>query len=246
MKALCNGVLNLSVLDGWWDEGYGPDYGWAIGSGEVEADQQMQDLTESQALYNLLEHQVVPKFYTRTPDGIPLAWCEMIRNSMRDLMPRFSSHRMVKEYWDRFYRQSSERFNALSANNFQAATSQADWCNQLRTGWSEVAVLGVQSEPDATKTVGESLTISGTVRLGQLKPEDVTVEVYFGTMDHQGEFMDRDVISMKPVRQTDQGSWAYEVTIDCQTPGRFGYTVRVMPSRERLGNPFVLGLVTWA
>ncbi|MDR2405880.1 MAG: alpha-glucan family phosphorylase [Deltaproteobacteria bacterium] len=246
MKALSNGVLNLSILDGWWDEGYGPDYGWAIGNGEEEANQQLQDLTESQALYNLLEHQVVPKFYTRTSDGIPLAWCEMIRNSIRDLMPRFSSHRMVKEYYDRFYQQCSDRFNTLSANNFQAATTQADWCNQLRTHWNDVAVLSMSSEKNPTKVVGEDLLISANVRLGQLRPEDVTVEVYFGTMDHQGDFLDREIISMKPIKQIEPGTYVYEISINCQIPGRFGYTVRIMPSREKLGNPFVLGLITWA
>jgi starch phosphorylase len=246
MKALANGVLNLSVLDGWWDEGYGPDYGWAIGNGEVDPDQQYQDLTESQALYNLLEHQVAPTFYSRTPDGLPVDWCEMMRNGLRDLMPRFSSHRMVKEYYDRFYLRCSERWNLLSASDFQAAAEQAAWCHKLRTSWNDVAVLDLKGDAANEKIVGQKVLISTRIRLGELKPEDVTVEVYYGSMDHQGEFADRDTLPLSAVKSTDPGVYLYEANIDCQKTGRFGYTVRVMPSREKLGNPFVLGLVTWA
>ncbi|MDR1164663.1 MAG: alpha-glucan family phosphorylase [Deltaproteobacteria bacterium] len=246
MKALANGVLNLSVLDGWWDEGYGPDYGWAIGNGEVDPNQQLQDVTESQALYNLLEHQVAPKFYGRTVDGIPLIWCEMMRNSIRDLMPQFSSHRMVKEYFDRFYSVSSERYHNLASHNFQAATEQAAWCDKLRTSWNDVAVVSLKGDAELEKTVGQSILITATVRLGQLKPEDVTVEVYYGTMDHQGEFADRETLSLRAVKEDEPGLFTFEGNIACHKTGRFGYTVRVMPSREKLGNPFVLGLVSWA
>jgi starch phosphorylase len=247
MKALANGVLNLSVLDGWWDEGYGPDYGWAIGNGEVDPNQELQDLTESQALYNLLEHQVVPKFYGRTSDGIPVDWCEMMRNSIRDLMPRFSSHRMVKDYYDRFYTKSSDRWHSLSAQGFQAATEQAAWCNKLRTSWNDIAVTELKSDASGhEKLVGQSLLISATVKLGGLIPDDVTVEAYYGTMDHQGEFADRETLTLRPVKECGQGAFLYEGNISCVKTGRFGFTARVMPSREKLGNPLSLGLVAWA
>jgi starch phosphorylase len=247
MKALANGVLNLSVLDGWWDEGYGPDYGWAIGNGEIDPDQELQDLTESQALYNLLEHQVVPKFYGRTPDGIPVDWCEMMRNSIRDLMPQFSSHRMVKEYYDRFYTKSSDRWHVLSAQDFRAATEQAVWCNKLRTSWNDIAVTELKSDASGQeKLVGQSLLISATVRLGGLIPDDVTVEAYYGTMDHQGEFADRETLTLRPVKESETGVYVYEGNVSCVKTGRFGFTARVMPSRDKLGNPLSLGLVCWA
>jgi len=127
MKALANGVLNLSVLDGWWDEGYAPEYGWAIGQGEEDPNHDLQDETESLGLYNLLEKQVAPLFYQRTADGLPQVWCEMMRSSIRDLMPRFSSHRMVLEYYNKFYKPSSKRYQELADGNFAAAKSQAEW-----------------------------------------------------------------------------------------------------------------------
>jgi starch phosphorylase len=247
MKALANGVLNLSVLDGWWDEGYDHRYGWAIGSGEVDSNQELQDLTESEALYNLLEHQVVPSFYSRTADGIPVAWCDMMRNSIKDLVPRFSSHRMVQEYYDRFYRQSSDRFNSLTADGFAPATVQAAWCSRLMTSWNEVAVTDLRSDSGDIRTVGQMVSLRATVSLGaSLRPEDVTVEAYFGTMDHQGEFTNRETLIMGHSGETDGDGLIFEGQIPCDRPGRFGYTVRVTPSRDKLGNPFVLGLVAWA
>jgi starch phosphorylase len=246
MKALANGVLNLSVLDGWWDEGYAPKYGWAIGSGEEDPNLELQDLTESQALYNLLEHQVAPNFYTRTADGIPVVWCEMMRNSIKDLVPRFSSHRMVTDYYTRFYRQCSDRFTFLTSQNYRPATEQAAWCNKLMTSWNDVSVVELKSQSTTVKTVGESVQLKAVVRLGSLKPEDVTVEAYFGAMDHQGEFTDRETFTLKTSSEPEPGVFNYEGEINCARPGRFGYTVRVTPSREKLGNPLVLGLVTWA
>jgi starch phosphorylase len=246
MKALANGVLNLSVLDGWWDEGYDPKYGWAIGSGEVDSNQELQDLTESQALYNLLEHQVAPSFYNRTADGIPVVWCEMMRNSIRDLVPKFSSHRMVTEYYDRFYRQSSDRYTALSAQGFKPATVQAAWCNKLMTSWNEVQVVDLQSDSGALRTVGQEVAIISRIRLGKLTPDDVSVEAYYGNMDHQGEFTERQTLLLTVAAEIEPGLYSFQGRIRCERPGRFGYTIRVTPSREKLGNPFVLGLVTWA
>jgi starch phosphorylase len=246
MKALANGVLNLSVLDGWWDEGYHPDYGWAIGSGEVDPNWGLQDTTESQALYNLLEHQVAPKFYGRTADGIPVFWCEMMRDSIRDLMPQFSSHRMVKEYYDRFYKISSDRYHSLAINNFAAATDQAIWCDKLRTSWNDVSVQTVKGDATSEIFVGQSILITAVVRLGALSPEDVTVEAYYGTMDHQGDFADRDTLNLRAVKEQEPGTFVFEGSLVCQRTGRFGFTIRIMPSREKLGNPLTLGLLTWA
>ena len=246
MKALANGVLNLSVLDGWWDEGYDPKYGWAIGSGEVDSNQALQDLTESQAVYNLLEHQVAPSFYNRTADGIPVVWCEMMRNSIKDLVPKFSSHRMVTDYYERFYRQSSDRYNALSSQGFKPATDQAAWCNKLMTSWNDVQVIDLQSDSGALRTVGQEVAITTKVRLGALAADDVTVEAYYGNMDHQGEFTDRQTLILSSTSQPEPGVHIFQGKIRCERPGRFGYTIRVTPSRDKLGNPFVLGLVAWA
>jgi starch phosphorylase len=247
MKALANGVLNLSVLDGWWDEGYAPEYGWAIGQGEEDPNHELQDETESLALYNLLEKQVTPLFYQRTADGIPQVWCNMMRASIRDLMPIFSSHRMVLEYYEKYYAPSSQRFQGLVKDNFAAAQVQAAWRNKLMTSWNEVAIQTLSSTADGgQKTVGEALEFQAQVHLGALGPEDITVEAYYGPLDHMGEFTDRTTLPLEPTQNLNNGAWLFKNTVTCRHTGKFGYTMRVMPSRKQLANPFVMGLICWA
>ncbi|MDL2260428.1 alpha-glucan family phosphorylase [Deltaproteobacteria bacterium OttesenSCG-928-K17] len=247
MKALANGVLNLSVLDGWWDEGYGPEYGWAIGQGEMDPNHELQDETESRALYNLLEKQVAPLFYQRTGDNIPQLWCEMMRGSIRDLMPKFSAHRMVADYYERFYKQASERFHTLTGDNFSAAWAQADWRNKLMTAWNEMSIEEISSTSDqSSRMVGEEIEFTAKVRMGSLTPDDVTVEAYYGRLDHSGEFIDRNTLALAPVQDLGGSVWLYKGAAATKRTGKFGYTVRVTPSQKRLANPFVLGLVSWA
>ena len=247
MKALANGVLNLSVLDGWWDEGYKPEYGWAIGQGEIDFNHELQDETESLALYNLLEHQVAPLFYQRTADNLPQVWCEMMRGAIRDLLPRFSSHRMVLDYYERFYKQSSVRFKRLTENDFKYATDQAAWRQKLMTSWNEMSISSISSTADQTgKKVGDDVEFTAEVQMGSLLPEDVTVEAYYGHLDHMGEFIDRNTYSLSPQENLGGGVWRFKGVINCQDTGKFGYTVRVTPSQKRLANPFVMGLISWA
>ena len=247
MKALANGVLNLSVLDGWWDEGYAPEYGWAIGQGEMDPNHELQDETESRALYDLLEKQVAPLFYQRSGDNIPQLWCEMMRGSIRDLMPKFSSHRMVSDYFERFYKQASHRFRLLTENSFALANEQAQWRNKLMTDWNDLAITNISSTADqSSRIVGEPIEFYAQVKLGTLNPEDVTVEAYYGRLNHQGEFIDRSTVPLKPEKQLEDGSWQYVGRVDCHHTGKFGYTVRATPSQKRLANPFVLGLISWA
>ncbi|MDR0882951.1 MAG: alpha-glucan family phosphorylase [Candidatus Adiutrix sp.] len=247
MKALANGVLNLSVLDGWWDEGYAPEYGWAIGQGEMDSNHEIQDETEAQALYNLLEKQVAPLFYQRTADGIPQVWCDMMRNSIQDLMPRFSAHRMVIDYYERFYKQASARFHALTKDNFQAAAEQAAWRQKLMTSWNEMSITAISSNAEAADLkVGDEIEFTAQVQMGSLSPDDVTVEAYYGHLDHQGEFIDRATLALTPEKKLADGAWQYKNTVVCRLTGKFGYTVRVTPSQVRLANHYVLGLIAWA
>lgn len=247
MKALANGVLNLSVLDGWWDEGYSPEYGWAIGQGEEQANHEIQDETESLALYNLLEGQVAPLFYQRTHDNIPQMWCEMMRGSIADLMPLFSSHRMVLDYYERFYKPSSERCQALAADDFQAAVEQAAWRQKLMTSWGDMYISRIASTADGgQKVIGDQVDFTAEVQMGSLSPQDVTVEAYYGHLDHMGEFIDRRTLTLMPSEDLGGGLWRYQGRSFCRDTGKVGYTVRVTPSQKRLANPFVLGLICWA
>jgi starch phosphorylase len=245
MKALANGSLHLSVLDGWWDEGYHRNCGWAVGHGEVYQDHGAQDDIESRDLYNLLEEEVVPVFYQRGRDGIPRGWVEKMRAGLRHLVPIFNSHRMVQEYVSRYYLPCSRRFNTLCGDDFAGAKDLAAWRQKMMTSWHEVSVAEVASSDDLERPVGQDVEIVARVRLGALSPEDITVEAYYGRLDQNGDFTERETAPLEPVNSVD-GLYTFRGRIPCQETGRFGCTVRIMPSHKRLENRFVMGLVTWA
>jgi starch phosphorylase len=245
MKALANGSLNLSVLDGWWDEGYHRDFGWAIGHGEVYQDHAAQDTIESRDLYNLLEEEIIPLFYQRGPDGIPRGWVEKMRAGLRRLVPAFNSHRMVQEYVKRYYLPCSRRFNALSRDGFAGAKDLAVWRQKIMTGWHEIAIEEVSSVDSLDLTAGEELEVAAKIKLGSLTPEDITVEAYYGRLDQNGDFSDREMVPLHAEGSAD-GLYTFRGQIPCQKTGRFGYTVRITPSKERLENRFAMGLVAWA
>jgi starch phosphorylase len=245
MKALANGSLNLSVLDGWWDEGYHRDFGWAIGHGEVYQDHNAQDDIESRDLYNFLEEEIVPLFYQRGPDGIPRGWVEKMRAGLQRLVPIFNSHRMVQEYVSLYYRPCSERFNTLCHDDFAGAKDLASWGRKLMTSWQEISVEGVSSGESLEMPSGKKLKVAAKIVLGSLTPEDVTVEAYYGRLDQNGDFAERDTVPLQAEDSAD-GLYTFRGQIPCQKTGRFGYTVRITPSKEKLENRFSMGLVTWA
>lgn len=245
MKAMANGALHLSTLDGWWDEGYHPDFGWALGHGEVYEDHRAQDDIESRDLYNLLEKEVVPLFYLRGSDGIPRGWVEKMRGGLSKLVPFFNSHRMVQDYVSRYYLPCSRRFNTLCRNDFAEAKDLAAWRQKLMTSWQEVAVKEVLSSDGLELPVGRAVDVTARIQLGSLSPDDVTVEAYYGRLDHRGEFVERETVILEPTESSD-GLYTFQGAVPCNKTGRFGCTVRVMPSHRKLENRFVMGLVTWA
>jgi starch phosphorylase len=245
MKALANGSLNLSVLDGWWDEAYRHDIGWALGHGEVYQDHAAQDDIESRELYNLLEEEVVPLFYQRGPDGIPRGWVDKMRAGLQRLVPVFNSHRMVQEYANRYYLPCSTRYHTLCSSDFSGAKELAAWRQKLMTSWHEVSVAGITSRDGLEMSVGNEIDAVARVRLGSLSPEDVTVEAYYGGLDPNGDFLERETVTLEATDSAD-GVFTFRGTIPCAKTGRCGFTVRVTPSHKRLENRFVMGLVTWA
>ncbi|MBU0515809.1 MAG: alpha-glucan family phosphorylase [Proteobacteria bacterium] len=245
MKALANGVLNLSVLDGWWDEAYHPDLGWAIGHGEEYDDPELQDHIECQDLYNHLEQDVVPLFYDRNHDGVPRRWLAKVRQSMRRLCPQFNAHRMVEQYAREFYFPCSQRFLELTANDMAGARDLAAWRSKIMVHWNEVKILGVEAERVEEKMVGEEVDVHATVILGALEPGDVSVDLYFGLMSTDGQFLERETRLMA-VESVQDGAYVFAAKLPIDRVGRFGFTVRIMPGHERLMNPHNTNLLIWA
>ncbi len=245
MKAVANGCLHVSVLDGWWDEAYHTDFGWAIGRGEVYDDPETQDYIESRILYNLLEKEIVPMFYQRGEDGLPRAWIDKMRAGLRRLVPVFNSNRMVQEYYTRFYLPCHERNRELVADNYKGAKDLAKWRQKLLTTWHQVAVEEVMLEDSMEKRVGGFVPVRVKVRIGDLSPDDVTVEAYFGPLDQKGEFLERETAVLELYGPYD-GGFIFYGAIPCRKTGKYGFTVRITPSMKRLENRFTLGLVAWA
>ena len=247
MKAAANGVLNLSVLDGWWDEAYQPGVGWAIGRGEVYDDREYQDYVEAQALYDLLERDVTPTFYDRGRDGLPRKWIEYMKNGMAHLCHFFNTNRMVAEYTERFYMPAATRYDKLTADEMAGAKALAAWKEKIRAGWSEVRVNEIEVDLPDEPQVGDDITARAWVNLGRLDPEDVCVELYMGQVDAEGEIVDGDAVPMQFVEQSaGQGSQFAVDAVPCLRSGRYGYTVRVLPQHPDLVTPFMPGYIVWA
>ena len=247
MKATANGVLNLSVLDGWWDEAYQPDVGWAIGRGETYDDREYQDQVEAEALYDLLERDVVPLFYERGVNGLPRGWINHMKASIGTLCYFFNTHRMVQEYTECSYLPAAERYRALTEGDMARAKALAAWKSYVREGWSQVRVEKVEIEPFTEFQVGDKLRAETRVYLGDLTPDDVRVELYLGRVDASGELVEAEATPMQPIKDKRAGSYLFEASgVACSASGRHGYTVRVFPHHPDLITPFLPGLIVWA
>jgi starch phosphorylase len=245
MKVCGNGGLNFSVLDGWWDEGYAPDRGWAIGAGEEYTDLNYQDDVESRAIYDLLEQEIVPLFYTLSSDGLPRGWLKMMKRSIGTICPVFNTNRMVQEYIEKCYWPSAQRADALSAENLKGAQRLAEWRKGLIRGWPQLRVESVEANLSDTLYVGSDLQVKARVNLGGLSPEDVQVQLFHGVVDNVGEIPAPQTLTMSTNGSNENRTWIYSGTLRCRASGQQGYAVRVLPKHPDLANPFEPGLVCW-
>jgi starch phosphorylase len=243
MKATANGVLNLSILDGWWAEAYTPELGWSIGRGEEYEDLDYQDAVESAALYNVLEKDVVPLFYTRGRDGLPRGWIAKMKASMRTLCAFFNTNRMVREYTESFYLPAVQRFWHLMEQEGAHARALAAWKRRMYQNWPKIRIGEVKADADALR-VGDVLHVHAQVYLGDLTAEDVQVELYQGMLDESGGIPQGAPITMQPQKEKD-GLFTFTGSIPCFNSGRFGYAVRVLPHHEDLVHPYEPELILW-
>ncbi len=246
MKAAFNGGLNLSVRDGWWDEAYRPDLGWAIGKGEEYQDLEYQDEVEANATYNLLEKEIVPLFYTRGPDGLPRGWIAKMKNSLKALAPAFNTHRMVMDYTAQMYDPSFERYRLLASDSAGRAKDLARWKSEMRNRWPEVRILRVEADAPSEVPVGSLVEVRASVHLGSVRPEEVEVELYQGNVDANLEIQGGTPIPMVCVERNGDGTYGYSGSIPCASSGLRGYALRVLPKNDTLSNPYEPRLILWA
>ncbi|MDX9897363.1 MAG: alpha-glucan family phosphorylase [Spirochaetia bacterium] len=245
MKAGMNGVLNCSVLDGWWAEGYAPECGWAIGKGEEYTDTELQDEIESKALYDLLEREIIPTFYERGRDGLPREWIKMMKCSIRNTGKNFSFHRTLMEYSEHYYQPALENARLLATEGYDLAKATADFIDKARAAWPTVSVEDIYSTAKPVMERGDTVRVEARIKLGSLTPEQVRVELYHGPVSSTGDIHDAKRVEMK-AGVSQGGAYSYLVNVTCEATGQHGYSVRVLPRHEGLVHPFVPGLVRWA
>jgi glycogen phosphorylase len=245
MKVAFNGGLNMSVLDGWWPEGYRGNNGWAIGKGEVYDDIEYQNEVEGRAIYDLLEKEIVPLFYDRGTDGIPRGWLATMKASLQSICPTFSTERMVQEYTERFYIPSFEQWQKLYDKDQILAKNLAGWKNMLRKLWPQVRIDETRAEILDDTTVGMMVPITTTVFIGEIPPGDIAVDVYFGVLDSRGNIIGGELVPLVATEQLGQGMYLYSGEIECRFCGRHGLMIRVMPRHEIAGTVYEPGLILW-
>lgn len=245
MKAAVNGVLNCSILDGWWVEGYKPDLGWAIGRGEQYADPNLQDQVESQALYDLLEKQIVPLFYHRSVDNIPREWIARMKNSMRQLAPVFNTNRMVRDYTEKFYVPADARGLTLLADGLKRSVDLAHAKASLRNRWHGVRIVGVHTTGNGHFKVGEEMQVEAMVDLPNIDPKEVSLQLYAGPINASGRIENPQIIRMEHGKEVGPGVHLFTGRIDCRSSGRHGFAVRVLPGYPDMANPFEPGMIVW-
>ncbi|WP_008315109.1 alpha-glucan family phosphorylase [Leptolyngbya sp. PCC 6406] len=246
MKAAMNGLPNLSVLDGWWDEADYGHTGWSIGSGEDYDDPNYQDSIEADAFYELMEQGVVPLFYNRDENGVPRGWVSKMKSAIHLNTPRFNTARMVKEYARRAYFMASDRLGHLSESAYAPAKELAHWQTNLTKAWYEIRIEAVNIAAETELQVNQPFQVTAHIRLGTLTHQDIQVELYQGTVGVDGELQRGEVIAMAYRGQDDQGRSLYGVDMTYTNSGLQGLSLRVLPQHRYLSSALDPKLILWA
>jgi len=245
MKAAVNGVLNLSVLDGWWDEGFSTDVGWAIGRGEKYDDDAYQDSVESRAIYDLIEDEIASLYYDKNDNGIPQGWVEMMKSAIASLTPVYSTDRMVAEYADRFYLPASVNFRELTRDDFASTRRLAAWEKKTRAAWPDVHIKEISPVCNGEMKLGEEIDVTVIIDANGLEPEEISVQSYYGAMDGDGNITGGLTVDMILDERNTDKTFTYRGKIPCDHSGRNGYTVRILPYHTNAVSVYDLGLIKW-
>ncbi|MDT5276395.1 MAG: glycogen phosphorylase, partial [Mycobacterium sp.] len=253
MKSALNGGLNLSIRDGWWDEWYDGENGWAIPSASGVTDDDRRDSLEAAALYDLLQKSVAPKFYERDEHGVPRRWIEMVRHTLQTLGPKVLASRMVRDYVEGYYlpaAQSLRRTVSVDGDGhaaFDPARELADYRRRAYEAWPQIHITDVDSTglPN-TPVLGSKLTLTATVQLAGLRPEEVAVQAVVGRVDTGDTLLDPVTVEMPYTGTAAGGEHIFAATTPLPVAGSVGYTVRVLPHHPMLASEAELGLVTLA
>jgi len=237
MKVLVNGGINLSELDGWWAEAYTPEVGWALGDGQEHGDDPAWDAAEAEVLYDLLEREVIPEFYTRDASGIPTAWVKRMRESMARLTPRFSAERTVREYTEQHYLPAATAYHLRIANKGAVGKQMVDWQHAVDRNWRSLRFGDVRVETNADHYVFEV-----EIFLNGLDPNAVRVELYADGI-HGSDPLRQEMKCAQPLPDAYR-PYVYRATVPTTRPAG-DYTARVIPQRSRVTVPLECAQILW-
>lgn len=245
MKAAVNGGLHFSTLDGWWDEIYRPEIGWAIGTRETYPDFDYWDKQEANIIYNVLENEIIPTFYKRDSDNLPRSWIRMMKDSMMTICPIYNSNRMLCEYTEKMYYPAAVRTQRMQENDFILSKELATWKDKMRNNWDSIRFLNIESSATEELSVKSMLEIKATIFLNGIAPEDIDVQIYYGRVDANGLIQDGNFTSMVVEKILDANKFRYVGKIRNWESGLNGYTIRIIPNHPALEHPFEDGLIHW-
>lgn len=248
-KVCINGIINFSVLDGWWCEGYNGKNGWAIGDETLYDNEYHQDNADSESLYNTLERHILPAFFERNDKGVPEKWVEIMKESIKSNTSLFSTHRMVQDYTNKYYVPFMDRVDKQIPNNFKCASELSRWKQHVEKEWPQIDII-----PDKKITQlnnknfisGETIPIYASVKLGNLEPSSVKVQIYYGDIGNSNIIENPRMIDMQLEEKISDNTYRYTAKLTLFEGGEYGYTFRVIPNHSDLINQFDLPLIRWA
>ncbi|MBQ8470956.1 MAG: alpha-glucan family phosphorylase, partial [Alistipes sp.] len=247
-KCVMNGVMQFSVLDGWWVEGYKEGAGWMLPMERTFTDQHFQDELDAEMIYNTIEDQIAPKYYNRSSDGIPHEWVESVKSCVADIASNFTTNRMLIDYEERFYNKLAARKREITAGGYQLARELAAWKRKVSAAWDGVRVVNterVQLDQEAI-FVGSKYRFSVTLDIQNLQPEDIGVEMVVAQQIVGRESVDvkRTIALERTQVEGTQVTYTLEYTPD--EAGTFDYALRIFPQNEHLAHRMDFALVKWA
>ncbi len=247
-KVCINGIINFSVLDGWWCEGYNGKNGWAIGDDTFYDNEYNQDNADCDSIYSTLENQIVPLYYDRDERGVPTKWVEVMKESIKSLTAEYSTHRMVQDYTNKMYIPSMHRIAKITSGKYSYVKKLSDWKLNMERSWPQVQIIAdktMNQLKEQNIKSGETLKITTSVYLGSIEPENVKVEIYYGNIGKNNMIDNPEIAEMQLEEKLEYGLYRFSAQVKLSDGGEYGYTFRVIPYNPELIDKFDMGLIRW-
>ena len=244
-KASVNGVINFSVLDGWWAEGYNSKNGWTIGTNDEYDTYEIQDNADSASIYNTLENKIIPTYYEKNKDGISEKWMQLMKNSIISTGGKYSTSRMVSEYVEKLYMPLID-LNKEYYTDLSNVANYVEWKSKMNLNWDKIKIEQYNNLDNITIDAGNKIEVNCKVTLPDIQVENINVEVYAGRITDNGMIENITILPMELNDRNDETrEYTYKAKLELTTGGNYGYTFRVMPKHNMLLDAENLNLVKW-